>query len=78
MILPPRGVILALPMLAATGCPADDAPPDDPDPLPVPLARVDAWVRVADPHADVFAAGRPDGLVCDETMGYGPEYFGPD
>lgn len=64
-------------MLLAMGCPADP-PPDDPDPLPMDLADVEAWVRVVDPQADVFGAGRPEGLVCDDAMGYGVESFGPD
>ena len=76
--MPPKGVLLALSMLAATGCPDDEPPPDEPPPLPVALARVDAWVRVADPDADVFGAGRPEGVTCDDTMGYGLEFFGPD
>lgn len=62
--------------LAASGCPADDAPPDEP--LPVRLARVDAWVRVTDAEVDLFAEGRPEGLECDEVDGYGIELFGPD
>ena len=74
MTVSPRITVLWL----ATGCPTQEPPPDDPEPLPVALARVDGWVRVADPNVDVFGAARPDGIVCDETMGYGLEYFGPD
>jgi len=73
--MPSRGAILTLPTLVAMGCP-DEPPPEEP--VPVPLARAEAWVRVTDPQADVFGAGRPDGIECDETMGYGLEYLGPD
>lgn len=63
--------------LFGLGCPADDAPPPD-EPLPVRLARVDQWTRVTDAEIDLFDEGRPEGLVCDEVMGYGLEDFGAD
>jgi hypothetical protein len=63
--------------LFGLGCPEGETPPPD-EPLPVRLARVDQWVRVTDAEADLFAAGRPEGLVCDEVMGYGLEDFGPE
>jgi hypothetical protein len=62
--------------LLPLGCPEGDPPPEEP--LPVRLARVDQWVRVTDADTDLFAAGRPEGLTCDEVMGYGLEDFGPD
>lgn len=73
-----RGTLaVGLGLAATTGCPEGDAPPPD-DPLPVRLARFDAWVRVTDADADLFDEGRPEGLECDEVDGYGPELFGPD
>jgi hypothetical protein len=73
-MLPTRGAMLALPVLAV-GCPGEDPPPDEP-PAPVDLARVDAWMRVVEPQDDVF--GPQEDVVCDDTMGYGLEFLGPD
>lgn len=47
------------------GCPVDPGPPVDPD--PVPLAELDAWVRVTDTTQDVFADQRPTSAVCDDA-----------
>lgn len=63
--------------LAVTACEGDPEPPPA-DPVPVLLARVDGWVRVADASEDVFGAERPDGLTCDEEMGLILEDLGPD
>jgi hypothetical protein len=60
--------------MLVSGCPADDAPPEDPD--PVLLARTDDWARVADPGLDAFADQRPPGVDCDEVMGYGIDPIG--
>ena len=74
----PIGVLLTVSTMVATGCPADEPPADEPEPLPVALANVDGWVRVLDPQADVFGAGPSEGVVCDDMMGYGIESLGPD
>lgn len=64
-------VALAVPIF---GCPGDDTPPEDPQ--PVLLARSGDWMRVADEHTDAFADQRPPGTICDEVMGYGIDPVG--
>jgi hypothetical protein len=53
--------------LALAGC---TERPEPFDPTPVPLADMNAWVRVTDASHDVFADQRPPEAVCDDTGWY--------
>jgi len=50
--------------LVAVGCPTPEPQPE------APLVRADAWARVTDEEADVFAGRRPAGAVCDDAGYY--------